>query len=225
MTELKLSRRVALFGVAATAATAAISKVGGLSAAAQTAPSANLPVAVRSFVAPAQGAHRVTYGVETETGFVMIDAPFRRSDGRAINEAIKALNKPIRGVIYTHMHVDHTFGTTAMLAGIDAPIVATKAVDDAIRASEANNQRFAPTLIGADETETDRRFVNTIAESGKAIRIDGVDFVLTDMGEGESMADSVIQIPANPGAIFVGDLAMPRIHGFLGNGTTTKFLD
>jgi glyoxylase-like metal-dependent hydrolase (beta-lactamase superfamily II) len=192
--------------------------------AASMATASALPVAIRSFVAPAAGAYRTTYAVETETGFVMIDAPFRKSDGAAINEVLRALAKPIRGVIYTHMHVDHTFGTTAMLGGADVPIIATQAVADAIRASEQANQQFAPTLIGAEETERDRRFVNTVAASGRPVRIDGVDFVVTDLGEGESAADSVIQIVQNPTAMFVGDLAMPRIHGFLGNGTTTKFI-
>jgi glyoxylase-like metal-dependent hydrolase (beta-lactamase superfamily II) len=220
----QLSRRGALLSGIATAISAPLANNAARAQVTPPATASSIPVAIRSFVAPPQGAFRTTYAVETDTGFVMIDAPFRRSDGTAIAETIKVLGKPIRGVIYTHMHVDHTFGTTAMLAGADVPIIATQAVAEGIRASEQANQNFAPTLIGADETERNRRFVNTVATSGQPIRIDGVDFVITDLGEGESLADAVIQIPANPSAMFVGDLAMPRIHGFLGNGTTTKFL-
>ncbi len=220
-----LSRR-AVLGTAATAAGAMLLPASKV--AAQTArpavPSASPPIAIRSFAASAAGVFRVTYAVESETGFVVVDAPLRKSDGTAVREWIATLGKPIRGVIITHAHGDHNFGVTQMLGGADVPIVATKAVTDAIRATEEGFQKFAPTIIGAAETERDRRFPNTFAESGKATRVDGVEFILTDLGEAESASDAVLTLPAHPTAMFVGDMVMPRVHQFLGNGTTGKLI-
>jgi glyoxylase-like metal-dependent hydrolase (beta-lactamase superfamily II) len=222
---ISISRRAAMIGAGAVTSAwlAPASHVAAQNSVRAGSTSA-IPVAIRSFVAPSEGAFRITYGIETETGFVMIDAPFRKFDGTAVREAVRSLNKPIRGVIFTHMHPDHNFGVTQMLGGADVPIIATKAVADATRAADADLQKFVPTLVGEAETEQDRRFPNTIASSGQPIRIDGVDFVVTDLGEGESAADAVITLPSNPTAMFVGDLVMPRIHTFMGNGTTAKFL-
>jgi glyoxylase-like metal-dependent hydrolase (beta-lactamase superfamily II) len=198
------------------------------SVAAQTlAPAADstaAPIAIRALTAPAEGVFRVTYLVEGETGFVVIDAPLRKTDGAAVRAWIATLGKPLRGVIITHAHGDHNFGLTTLMGSAEAPVVSTRAVADGVRASEDGSQLFVPTLIGDAETERDRRFPDTFVDSGAPFRIDGVDFVLTDLGEAESAADSVVTMPAHPTALFVGDLVMPRVHQFLGNGTSGKLL-
>lgn len=179
---------------------------------------------VRTWTAPEAGVFRNIYALEAETGLIIVDAPLRKSDGAAAREWIAALGRPVRAVLVTHMHPDHTFGLTQMLGGADVPILATRAVADAIRAAEEGFQRFVPNFVGEAETERDRRFPNSLVEPGRTRVVDGISFMVSNVGEAESAADSIWSTPALPGALFSGDLVFHRVHTWVAQGATARYL-
>lgn len=182
------------------------------------------PVNLRVWSAGAAGSFRNIYALETENGLVVIDAPLRKSDGAAVREWLEAVGKPVEGVLITHMHPDHNFGLTEMLRGSDAPIFATRAVAQAILEAEGGHQQFVPNFIGDAETERDRRFPDVLVESGETVTVDGVPFSVVDQGEAESMADSTWSTPALPNTLFSGDLVFHRVHSWVAQGATDRYL-
>ena len=180
---------------------------------------------VRTWSAPIEGTARNIFAIETDAGFVVVDAPLRKSDGAAARAWLRSLGKPVLAVLVTHAHPDHNFGLTQMLRGTDAPIYATPAVAGAIRATEEAMQAVVPAAFGEAETERDRLFPNAVADPSVPVVIDGVPFEVADHGAVESGADSVWTSPALPGAIFVGDLVMHRAHPSLVQGNSAGYLE
>ena len=73
------------------------------------------------------------YWLESQTGNLLIDALFLRSDVEAMAAAIKSRGKPLAGILLTHPHLDH-FGGIAALRRIfgDVPVYATRDTADAV---------------------------------------------------------------------------------------------
>ncbi len=170
------------------------------------------PANVRIWTASNEGVNRNVFAIETETGFVVVDAPMRNSDADAAREWLTSLGKPVLGVLITHAHPDHNFGLTRMLKGRDVPIYATAAVAEAIHATEDFMQQIVRANFGDADIESNRLFPNVVADPAAPIVIDGVPFLVSDAGAMESAADSVWTTPALPGAVFAGDLIMHRTH-------------
>lgn len=181
-------------------------------------------VNVRVWTSPPEGTARNIFAIETPNGFVVVDGPFRKSDGVAGARWLEGLGRPILAALVTHAHPDHYFGLTEMLAERDVPIYATAAVAEGIRSTEEMMARTVAGFIGDEETERDRRLPNALAESGRPVVIDGVQFLANDFGETESAADSVWTTPALPGHVFSGDLVMHRVHVSLYQGRSSRYI-
>ncbi len=218
-----LDRRALLRLAGIAGASAAIPVTPALAQGAGSVPEGPL-VNVRTWSAGSAGVYRNIHALETETGLVVVDAPLRKSDGAAAREWLLSLQKPVKAVLMTHTHPDHNFGLTEMLQGQSAQVVATRAVADAIRAGEAAFQRFVPNFIGDAETERDRRFPDTTVGDRETFTIDGVPFQARDLGEAESAADSIWTTAALPNALFSGDLVFHRVHTWVAQGATGRYL-
>ncbi len=182
-------------------------------------------IGVRAIAAPIEGVFRNTFAIETEDGFVVIDAPFRKTDATVARAWFASQGKPILGVLITHMHPDHNFGLTKLLGGADVPIIATPQVAEGIQAAEEALQSVVPNVIGAAETERSRRFPNTMTDSGGTIVLGGVTFRVEDIGAVESAADSIWSLPDHPEILFVGDLIYHDIHTWVAQGETGRYID
>jgi len=185
-----------------------------------TAPAATLHV----WTAPVAGAARNLFAIETPEALVVIDAPFRRSDGRAAAAWLAGLGKPLAGVLLTHAHPDHTFGLTAMLDGAAVPVVATPAVAEAMQATDAAMAKAVAGFIGADETEPRRTRPDRLILPGTPITLGGIPFLASDFGEVESGADAVWRTSALPEVVFAGDLVMVGTHLSLYQGQSARYL-
>ena len=221
---LIVGRRAAMGLTAAGLAGAAVLGGGSRNLAAAGEHGDGAPLGLVTFTAPEAGIYRSSHVIETATGFVVVDAPFRKSDAVMVREQLAVRGKPIEGVLITHMHPDHNFGLTELLHGSEAPIVATPAVADAVAAAEDFFQGLVPNVIGAEETERHRRFPDTLIDSGGQITLGGAVFQVVDMGAAESAADAIWTVPALPQLAFVGDLVFHRMHSWVANGTTAAFI-
>jgi len=193
-----------------------------------------MDASVRTWTAPVEGTARNVFAIETDAGYVVIDAPLRTSDGAAAGAWLRGLGRPILGVLLTHAHPDHTFGLARMLAalegpgrgapgGEEVPVYATRALADAIRASDEVYARAVAGYFGTAETERDRRHPTALADPSSPLVLGGVPFAVTDVGAVESDADCVWTSPALPGAVFSGDLVMHRTHLSLVQGNSAGY--
>jgi len=179
---------------------------------------------LHAWTSPLAGAARNIFAIETPEALVVIDAPFRQSDGRAAAVWLAGLGKPLAGVLLTHAHPDHTFGLTAMLDGAAVPVVATPAVAKAMMATDAAMAKVVAGLIGEGETEPRRTQPDRLIAPDQPIYLGGITLLASDFGETESGADTVWTTPGLPGVVFSGDLVMVGTHLSLYQGQSARFL-
>jgi len=85
----------------------------------------------------------VGYGIansillEGSDGFIVVDTMESVEEGRAINAAFRKIvgNKPLKAIIYTHNHPDHTFGAAGFVQPGEQPVIyAHEKVNEALDA-------------------------------------------------------------------------------------------
>ncbi|WP_437799656.1 MBL fold metallo-hydrolase [Sorangium sp. So ce693] len=163
------------------------------------------------------------YLVETEHGVVAVDAMLTVSDAIALRQKLDGLGKPLLAVLLTHGHPDHYNGVTELVRGLDAPILATAAVDQVIRRDdEAKAAQWTP--VFGEEWPAARTFPSRIVASGETVTLDDVSFQVEDLGPGESHADSIWVIKADPPIAFIGDAAFNGTHSYLSDGHSGEWL-
>jgi glyoxylase-like metal-dependent hydrolase (beta-lactamase superfamily II) len=177
---------------------------------------------VQQVASPAEGIFANAYVVEGREGVVLVDASLRVSDAEALRARIAALGKPLCGVLLTHGHPDHYNGVAIVTAGLDVPIVATREVDQVIRADDAGKEKLWKPMFGA-EWPARRAFPNKLVGDDEVVRLAGLTFRAHSVGAAESHADSYWTIDGTS-AVFVGDLVFSGTHSYLSDGHTGAWL-
>jgi glyoxylase-like metal-dependent hydrolase (beta-lactamase superfamily II) len=168
------------------------------------------------------GARSNAYLVETEHGVIAVDALLTVSEARACRASLDALGKPLLAVLLTHGHPDHYGGLGVLLGGADVPVVATRAVDQALRADRAAKEQRLRASLGDEWLDTPV-YPNRLLADGNSLAVDGLTFTVHDLGPGESNADSYWSVEAAP-AVFVGDVVLNRVHAYLADGHSGRWL-
>jgi glyoxylase-like metal-dependent hydrolase (beta-lactamase superfamily II) len=163
------------------------------------------------------------YLVETENGVIAVDSTMTVSDGRAIRARIDALGKPLIGAIVTHAHPDHYGALVDVVGDDEVPIIATAGVDRIIRRDDPVKEQILRPMFG-DEWPRRRLFPNRTVADGERVTFDGVDFVVTDLGPGESPHDSIWSLEGDERRAFAGDLAYNHMHAYLADGFHEQWL-
>jgi glyoxylase-like metal-dependent hydrolase (beta-lactamase superfamily II) len=122
----------------------------------------------------------------SDDGVLLIDTKFENEYDRYMELLRTVTDKPVRYVINTHMHPDHT-GGNARLEGIDADIVAT---ENARRRLSASQPAGLPAITFDDHAR---------------IWFGGKPLDLYYLGRGHTDGDLVILMPED-GIVFTGDL-------------------
>jgi glyoxylase-like metal-dependent hydrolase (beta-lactamase superfamily II) len=159
--------------------------------------------------------------VETTSGLVVIDAMATVRDAQALRRRVDELEKPVLALLLTHPHPDHYAGADILLDGVSAPFLAAPEVAEAARRDDSGYANRRQAELG-DQWPGRRRFPDPAP--GPTLTLDGVDFVNTSVGTAESPQDSYWSVRAARPLHFTGDLASNAMHGFLGNGSTTPWL-
>jgi glyoxylase-like metal-dependent hydrolase (beta-lactamase superfamily II) len=162
-----------------------------------------------------------SYLVHGPSGLVVVDGQLTMPDADKVRRAVEAAAAPVAALVVTHPHPDHYAGAARLLDGLDAPIVATGAVDAVIRRDDAVKAAIVGPMMG-DAWPDDRRFPDVIVESGATVDYGGLRFTVRDVGPAESDADSLWVLDGT--TVFAGDVAYSGMHAFLADGRATEWL-
>lgn len=161
--------------------------------------------------------------VETENSVVLIDTQFLVSAARSLNAALTAIGKPLAGIIITHPHPDHYNGLPQILSVHPAArICATKATGEGMLATQAVKRATWTPVYGSDYPLQDGS-PNEIVEPGCTIRMAGLDFVIDELGPGESSTNCVVHIP-EARVLIASDLIYNDCHPWLAEERTDLWL-
>jgi glyoxylase-like metal-dependent hydrolase (beta-lactamase superfamily II) len=191
--------------------------------AAANARAADDPV-VHVYASPSRGIFANAYIVETAHSLVVVDATLTVSDAKALRSRVDAIGKPLRAVLITHGHPDHYNGLTDLLAGTSGvPVIATAAVAHVIRQYDAAKEaQWKP--VFKEEWPARRTFPTRVMRDGESLDVDGVRFVVRDLGPGESHADSYWLVRGAHPVAFIGDVVIHGLHAYMTDGHSSAWL-
>ena len=161
--------------------------------------------------------------METENALVAINSTLTVTDSRALREKAERLGKPLQAVLITHAHPDHYGGLTELVAGLEVPIIATKAVDEIIRRDDDLKETILRPMF-RDDWARERTFPNQTVEDGAKVSFDGAEFTIVDLGPSESPADSM-WILEDGCDVFPGDIVYNHEHCYLADGFWQEWLE
>jgi glyoxylase-like metal-dependent hydrolase (beta-lactamase superfamily II) len=163
------------------------------------------------------------YLIEGERELVAVDGTLTVSGGRAVRARIDEIGKPLAALVVTHAHPDHYGGVVEVIRGLEAPIVATAGVDEAIRSIDAGREEILRPMFG-DEWPTERVFPTQRVADGEGLGFGDIELRVQDLGPGESLHDSVWLLDGNHSDVFTGDQGYNRMHSFLADGHWDQWL-
>lgn len=163
--------------------------------------------------------------IETENGVVAVDATLAISSSRALRSMIDdKIKKPLLAVLLTHGHPDHFTGLVELTRGLDVPILATQGAIDFAMAEDKEKEPIAIQIFG-DEFPRKRMFPNKVVTDGETHTFDGVSFLLTDYGPGESDDDTAWSLDIDGVKhVFLGDMIHNHMHCFFRDGHALEWL-
>jgi glyoxylase-like metal-dependent hydrolase (beta-lactamase superfamily II) len=174
------------------------------------------------------GIYSNAYLVETDNGVVAIDSTLTVSESNSLKSKIETIDKPLLAILLTHPHPDHVAGVTSLInsrnVSENVKIVATPEVDRIIRATE-EPKRKQWTPIFKEEWISKWTYPNKIVNDGETLTFDGVSYRLIDLGPGgDSDANSIWILDAQPKAAFVGDLVFNGTHSYIADNHLSDWL-
>jgi glyoxylase-like metal-dependent hydrolase (beta-lactamase superfamily II) len=164
--------------------------------------------------------------VVTDEGVVVIDALGTPALGNALLAAIRAkTSKPIRRVILTHYHADHSYGLEPLKeagAEVWAHRSALEYLDsgDAQRRLEQRSRNLFPWV---DESMKIVRADRWLDES-TTFTLGGVRFDIHHLGPAHSPEDVIVVLPGE-GVIFSGDILFAGRIPFVGEADSKRWLE
>jgi glyoxylase-like metal-dependent hydrolase (beta-lactamase superfamily II) len=180
---------------------------------------------IHTYTAAETGLFVNSYLLETPAGVVVVDTNLLVADIAALNARLAALHKPLLGVFITHAHPDHFNGALELVRDREVPVHATAGVARVIREiADAKRAQWRP-VYGA-EWPTATYYPNIELRDGQQVTIDGLAITASELGPGESHADSILLVRPPNGApvAFTGDLAFHHTHSYTADGHTTAWL-
>jgi glyoxylase-like metal-dependent hydrolase (beta-lactamase superfamily II) len=180
---------------------------------------------IHTYTAAETGLFVNSYLLETPAGVVVVDTNLLVADIAALNARLAALHKPLLGVFITHAHPDHFNGALELVRDREVPVHATAGVARVIREiADAKRAQWRP-VYGA-EWPTATYYPNIELRDSQQVTIDGLAITASELGPGESHADSILLVRPPKGApvAFTGDLAFHHTHPYTADGHTTAWL-
>ncbi len=153
---------------------------------------------------PDGGWNANAYWLESDEGIVLIDALLLIEDAKLWATMLKSLNKPVKGLIITHYHHDHTGGINTLLNELGPfPVYSSKGTTDTHEASNKFSYGFTTSKYG-DRFDTTLVKPDHPIVGKEEIELAGIKLIIEDIGPGESMNATVIYQPELK-ALFSGD--------------------
>jgi len=165
--------------------------------------------------------------IESENGIVVVDPPFTVSSSNSLVLQMKAIGKPLLGIISTHHHPDHRFGALIVAGGNkNMAYYAETGVNKWTLDTDKPKYEFWSGIYGA-EIPAERLMPNKIVNDGDKMEIDGIKYEVGVTGEDESHHGTHWIITMSDGRTyaFIGDTAMPDFHAWLADGHTKVWVE
>ena len=146
-------------------------------------------------------------------GGIVIDTAGTERRNRSLIEQMAAIDPhPVRLIINTHHHGDHTYGN-AMFD--QAEILAHRTCRDEIITAGLSMQNMFPTV---EWGHVEVRPPTMVFDGQQTIWHDGIELQLLHLGPAHTRGDIVVWLPEQR-ILFTGDLVMGRVTPFSGMGT------
>jgi cyclase len=147
-----------------------------------------------------------------------------RQGRRLLTDIRKISDKPIRYLINTHGHLDHTLGN-GVFAAEGATIVAQRECDRDMRANLAATlaQADAYGLTAEDMAGTAPAYPTLIFDRNLRLNLGGIDVDLLYFGPSHSPGSIMVHIPADEAA-FAGDILFTDFYPYMGTGDVAGWL-
>jgi len=178
---------------------------------------------IHQVTASAQGLSVNCYLVEGQRGIVAIDSALTVSDSKALRAKVEALGKPLLAILLTHGHPDHYNGVFYLIEGRSVPVYATAPVAKVVRQWDGPKEKQWKPIFGA-EWPPQRAFPSHEVKDGQKLTFDELEFVVHDVGPGESYADSYCELVNPVRAAFIGDEVLNGSHAYTNDGHTAEWM-
>lgn len=169
---------------------------------------------VHTLMGPEEVLAVTSHVVETSGHLVVIDTQLTTPHAQQLVAKVKQLQKPLARVVVSHGHPDHYFG----VGEVEQLGVAV----EALPAARAHmRRRFKAHHAGHKKMEGDAipdviRLPSADVELG-AFTLDGVDFVVEEIGRAEDVEQLIVWLPQHK-ALIAQDLVSNGYHAFFGTG-------
>jgi glyoxylase-like metal-dependent hydrolase (beta-lactamase superfamily II) len=179
---------------------------------------------VYSYVNVKDGSPANSYGANAgivigEDAILVVDTLVSAKEGKRLLKDIRAISdKPIKYVVNTHYHLDHTFGN-AKFAGLGADIISH------VNCAEAMQKNAVDTLANAnayglspeDMEGTELAYPNLTFTDKMVLDLGGLEVELIYIAPSHSKGSIIVYTPAE-GVLFAGDILFTDFHPYMADG-------
>ncbi|MEW6428565.1 MAG: MBL fold metallo-hydrolase, partial [Thermodesulfobacteriota bacterium] len=154
-----------------------------------------------------------------DRGIIVVDTLVSAREARRFIEDVRKISdKPIRYIINTHYHLDHSFGN-AEFAGLGATIVAHVNCADEMRHKAAAALAGAADFGLTPEDMGGTRIAYPEITFTDKLRLDlgGVEAELIFIAPAHSKGSIVVSVPREK-VVFAGDILFTEYHPYMGEG-------
>ena len=172
---------------------------------------------------PEGGWNANAYWLESEEGIVLIDALLLIEDAKLWAAMLKQIGKPVKGMVVTHYHHDHTGGINTLLNEVGPfPIYSGRRTTDTHAESNEYSYGFTTSTYG-DRFDTTLVKPDHPIDGRQEVEIAGIKLVIEDIGPGESMAATIIYQP-DLKILFTGDATVHHTISYTTESRSTDML-
>jgi glyoxylase-like metal-dependent hydrolase (beta-lactamase superfamily II) len=179
---------------------------------------------VYSYIDVKDGSPANSYGANAgivigEDTILVVDTLVSSREGKRLLKDIRAVSdKPIRYVVNTHYHLDHTFGN-GEFAGLGADIISHADCAAAMRNNSAGILANAGGygLTPEDMAGTELAYPEVTFTDRMTVNPGGIDVKLIHIAPSHSIGSIVVYIPTEK-VIFAGDILFTDYHPYMADG-------